>query len=241
MKRISVIVLSFLFFATIGFSQSIKIVYNGVILNNNAVIDTSGTPNELFATFLGLNNTTNSVVQIKVKKIINYALNGSDVSFCFAGNCFDPSVFVSPTTASINSNTTDNSFSADYSGNGISGNTSVTYAFFNINSPGDTAKVTINYTTSVGVNEISKADITFSDAYPNPANNSTSIAYTLPKTTKTSSIRISNILGSKVAEIAIQDLNGKKTIDLSDYNKGIYFYSLIVNDKIFFTRKLIVR
>ncbi len=241
MNKISLLILSLILITTLSFSQSIKIVYNGNVLNNNAVIDTSGAPTDLFASLLGLKNITTSAVQIKVKKIINYALNGSDVSFCFAGNCFDPSVIISPTVASINPNTIDTSFTADYAANGKSGVSSVTYAFFNINAPGDTTKVTINYTTSVGINEISKSDIHFSDAYPNPATNSTTIAYSYPKTAKTAEIIISNILGSKVTEIQLNDFNSKKTIDISNLNKGVYFYSLIVNDKIYYTKKLIVK
>jgi hypothetical protein len=241
MKRISVLILSFLLIATIGFTQNIKLIYNGTTLNNNASIDTFGSNTLLFAIPLVIKNNTSSTAQIKVKKTVHFSVPGSDVSFCFAGNCFDPSVIISPTTAVINPNATDSSYTSDYSANGHNGGTSVTYAFYNINGTGDTAKVTFNFNTSISVNDISKSDIYFSDAFPNPASSITTIAYNLPKLTKTASIRISNIIGSKVTEIALQDLNGKKSIDLNDFTKGIYFYSLLVNDKIYYTKKLVVK
>lgn len=241
MKKISVLILSFLLITTIGFTQNIKLIYNGITLNNNATIDTIGSSTLMFAIPLVIKNNTSSTAQIKVKKTVHFSVPGSDVSFCFAGNCFDPAVIISPTTAIINPNATDSSYTSDYSANGHNGGTSVTYAFYNINGTGDTAKVTFNFNTSISVNDISKADIHFSDAYPNPANNSTTIAYALPKATNTASIRVSNILGSKIVEYILDDLNGRKTIDISDLNEGVYFYSLIVNNKIYFTKKLVVK
>lgn len=241
MKKISVLILSFVLSTSIGFSQNIKLIFNGITLNNNASIDTFGSNNLMFAIPLVIKNNTNSTANIKVKKTVNFSVPGSDISFCFAGNCFDPAVFVSPTTAVINPNSTDSSYTSDYSANGHNGGTSVTYAFYNINGTGDTAKVTFNFNTSTSVNDIPKADIYFSDAYPNPANNSTTIAYSLPKATNTASIRISNILGSKISEYSLEDLNGRKSIDISNFNEGIYFYSLIINNKIYFTKKLVVK
>jgi hypothetical protein len=241
MKKISVLILSLVFIVTLGFSQNLKIYYNGNLLTNNQEISAYGTPNDYIYVPFKVKNVGTSTISMKVKKIEHSLLNGSENAYCFAGNCFAPEIIISPNTAVIASNQFDTTFTADYNGNGKSGTSIISYVFYNINNVNDSVSVKVNYTTSVGINDISKADIQFSDAYPNPATNTTTIAYVLPKTTNIASIRISNILGSKIVEYTLDDLNGRKTIDISNLNEGVYFYSLIVNNKIYFTKKLVVK
>lgn len=242
MKKISVLILSLVFVATLGFSQNLKIYYNGNLLTNNQEINVYGNPSDYIYVPMKVKNVGTSTISMKVKKIEHSLLTGSENAYCFAGNCFVPEIIISPNTAVIPANQFDTSFTADYNGLGKSGTSIISYVFFNINNVNDSVSVKVNYITSLNsINDISKADIYFSDAYPNPANNSTTIAYVLPKATNTASIRISNILGSKISEYSLEDLNGRKTIDISNFNEGIYFYSLIVNNKIYFTKKLLVK
>ena len=241
MKKFSLLFIIVLLFASICYSQSLKILYNNQILTNNYVIDTTGLPSELFTIPLKLKNIAASSKQIKVKKIIHLSVNGSENSFCFAGQCFDSSVYISPIASTIDPNSIDSSFTGDYCGNGKIGTTSLTYVFFDVNNSSDSVAIKINFTTQNDVKLLSKQDIRFSNAYPNPASNSTSFEYNILKQYNSAYIRFSDILGSKVLDVAINDYNGKKTVDLSNFKKGIYFYSLVINDVTYLSRKLIVK
>ena len=84
-------------------------------------------------------------------------------------------------------------------------------------------------------------EIKFSNPYPNPSDNFTSFDYLLPKATKNSKIVIRNILGIVVKEVKIFNKKGNIKLSTEELTDGIYFYSIIVNDNIFITKRLIVR
>ena len=92
----------------------------------------------------------------------------------------------------------------------------------------------------MGINDITTSDVYFSEAYPNPASGTISFNYSLPEKTN-AKIYITNILGAKVADVELNANSGKQIISTNELNAGIYFYSLIVNDKVFCTRKLVIK
>ena len=223
------------------FSQNLKIYQNGNILTNNQVLNITGDVNELITLSLHLKNISTSTINVKLKKLENSIVLGSENSFCYAGQCYSPTTMVSLDSSVIPANTFDTTFLADYGANGKSGTSKITYVFFNTANLNDSVCVIVNYTTAVGINTITKSEVNFSDAFPNPANNSVSFNYELPKQTTTAKIKICNILGSCVAEIDLTEHNGKKTLNTSELNNGIYFYSLILNNKLFYTRKIVIK
>ncbi len=240
MKKITFFTLLMLFVASV-FAQNLQIYRNGNLLANDTTLNISGGTTEIIKLPLRVKNTSGTTLYVKVKKIYSSIVSGSDNSFCFAGQCYSPTTMESPNFATISSNATDTSFEADYSANGSSGTSTIKYVFFNTANTSDSVSVIVNYTTAVGINDIAKSDVYFSDAYPNPASNNLSFSYALPKQTATAKITICNILGAVVADVELNDLSGKKTINTNELKEGIYFYSLIVNDKIFYTRKLVVK
>lgn len=88
--------------------------------------------------------------------------------------------------------------------------------------------------TSTGINEIS--DISKFQVLPNPSNGKFVIEYA-PKTTY--NVKIINAIGSVV--YSQNNINSSLTLDLSSFNKGIYFVQLNDNNsKAFATRKIVV-
>jgi hypothetical protein len=74
-------------------------------------------------------------------------------------------------------------------------------------------------------------------AYPNPASNLFNIK--LASNTANVAVRIFNILGEEVLEQNL--ILGLNTIDLDEFTSGVYFYSILQNNKAIETKKLIVR
>lgn len=79
------------------------------------------------------------------------------------------------------------------------------------------------------------------NAYPNPSRGITRLALSLPGD-NTYKIRISNTIGRV---IRVHELTPAETmeveLDLSSYPSGVYFYSLLVNDKTVETKRLVLQ
>ena len=86
------------------------------------------------------------------------------------------------------------------------------------------------------------ADYSLEQNYPNPFNPQTKITFSVKEPAKIE-ISVYNIIGQKVALILNSFLREGKyevSFDGSNLNSGIYFYNLIVNDKILNTKKMIL-
>ena len=83
--------------------------------------------------------------------------------------------------------------------------------------------------------------IEFSNPYPNPANDKTGINFQLPSPNSEARVMLRNLLGSVVKEITVRGAENKFIINTSDLNNGLYFYSVMFENRILFTKKLIVK
>ncbi|WP_161888932.1 T9SS type A sorting domain-containing protein [Pontibacter russatus] len=79
------------------------------------------------------------------------------------------------------------------------------------------------------------------NAYPNPSRGITRLALSLPGD-NSYKIRISNTIGRviRVHELAPAETM-EVELDLSSYPSGVYFYSLLVNDKTVETKRLVLQ
>lgn len=224
------------------FAQNILIYHHGTAVPNDGDIYVWGDFNSLIEVHLAVKNNTSSVMDIKVKKIEQSIIAGSMNYFCWT-ECYAPFIFLTPDSMRFPAGHTDSvSFTADYMALGNAGTSEVSYVFFNNNNPNDSTSVNIHfYGSPTGIINptLSKAGI--SNAFPNPARNTISLDYTLPADAASAHILIRDIVGSTLKQTNLNGLNGKAVINIEDLNSGIYFYSLIVNNEVIATRKLIVR
>jgi hypothetical protein len=76
---------------------------------------------------------------------------------------------------------------------------------------------------------------------PNPWGDETVIDYNIPSNTKTSSIIITDLNGSLKKQFSISKTgSGKITLRSSDLTPGLYLYSLVLDDNIVDTRKMLL-
>ena len=201
---------------------------------------------------LEVKNTSASSKSVKMKRTfvsgINYSLPDQDtVEICW-NVCLPVNWNTTQTAGSV---TIAAGAIASYSTNGIgfhstlkpanlSGTRTVRYTFWDLNNTTDSVNVIINYHyTAVGVAETNLKAFNFSNPQPNPAEGSTIIKYDFPVVAK-AKLKIYNAVGTLVREMKLEDQHGKVTINTEDLTNGIYFYSVIVNDRIVGTKKLIV-
>lgn len=237
------ILCTFLFASDIK-SQSLQLYHESNQLANGTNVymwcDTiTGT---LMIQEIDVKNISGAAVTVKTKKIETSLLPGTSCNMCFAGQCFLSTVFISSTQSTIASNATDTTGSIEYKPKGHLGESIVTYVFFNLSDPNDSAWVVVHFNgTPAGINDgiISKTEI--SNPYPNPAIDQTSINYSFAQNTSSAKFVLIDLLGSKVKETEIYDLKGSLTVNTSDLNEGIYFYSFYADNKMVLSRKLVVK
>jgi len=75
---------------------------------------------------------------------------------------------------------------------------------------------------------------------PNPANNRTSIHYTIPESSSKASLNITDNKGNPVKQIQLNKSNGVVNIETSALSAGTYSYSLIVDGKQIETKKMVI-
>ena len=184
-------------------------------------------------------NNTSGTMRVKVKKVELSVLEGSMNLLCW-GLCFDPTVYVSPDPIDIGAGMTNNSdFSRHYLPGGVVGISTIRYVFFNDADPNDSACVNVNYSTyPQGLT--SHSDVFSASAYPNPADQHVNFSFAVPGNSGATLI-IRNLLGNAVKDILIPGTSGKLNVYTGDLAEKVYFYSVLMNGKPQFTKKLVVR
>lgn len=211
---------------------------------NNGTLKISGSNPSVDALvgYIYLKNTTTTEMQnVYVRRIINQEVANTTNSFCFGINCYPPWVGQSVTADTVKVGIIDKSFYADYYPAEHGGLTSITYEFFDDITFGKpvTAKATIEFAISAA--GIGDEKLIFKGPYPNPASQSANFEYNLPPAYHSAQLIIRNMLGNEVERIMFENGTGRKSIDVSTYASGLYFYSFEVDGKTVSSNKLIVK
>ena len=74
-------------------------------------------------------------------------------------------------------------------------------------------------------------DLTLSDVYPNPSNRIAQLDYDIKNEKAKAKITINSFIGNPVAEYELDPERNTLVINVSDFNPGVYFYTLFVNNK----------
>lgn len=212
-------------------------------INNGKITVTATNPSvDVIAGHIWIKNTTSTTMNdVYVRRIINYEVPGTMNSFCFGVNCYGPMTNVSTIPTVIGAGVLDKSFYGDYYPDAHMGTTSITYEFFDNTtfSKPVLAKATIDYRLSlVGVND---NKLVFKGPYPNPSSQQANFEYNLPNGNENAQLVIRNTLGVEVASYTIENQSGKKSIDVSEFASGIYFYTFIVDGKVIQSKKMIIK
>ncbi len=235
-KLLSIICLSIPFWMM---GQSIRIINSANSSDvSNGQITASGSYNsDEIVVHLAVKNTSAQTQSIYAKKRIVSTIAGTEISYCFAGDCYTP-LQPQSNTISMVTNAIDSTFSSHYIPNGQSGVTVVTYTFYAIH--GDSVSVNISYdATSAGVENNGTNLNYISIASPNPANTFTTFSYSL-KSGNDTYLSVYNILGSEVKRSEILFKSGTVKVYTSDLKSGLYFCSFISNGKVVKTQKFTI-
>lgn len=187
-------------------------------------------------------NNKAEMALIKVVRTEKSVIEGTYNYFCYAGTCYSPSTNESNFDVfGPGESSREDDFYADYQSNGNSGTSIIEYAFVNHNNPSEKVSFTVYYTTSPASVEDLIARTSFSNPYPNPAKSDVSFDFNFPVQVNSASIRVFNMLGKLVIDQKLSEKSGSISFPVHDIPEGVYFYSLILNDKIARTQKLLIQ
>ncbi len=246
MKRQLLFIFLFFMSGFVGFSQSLTLSNSHGAVEPNAVIIQAGTPDSVeLVTYLNVKNVGSTTLSVLCKKVQFSMLDSTEITMCWGGSCYPANVFVSPNPSVIAAGETNTEFIAHYTQVAYShfkpGESVVRWTFFDRANMNDSVGVTVKYTSfPLGVEESNAHRATLSAAYPNPADKSASINYSVPSGSR-GTIIIRNLVGTTIQTEQPFTGAGKMTINTSSLNDGLYFYSLVLDGKISQTKKLVVK
>ncbi len=223
-------------------AQDLTLSWEGEALGDTVVI--IGNPSDFEIVFHAVvHNNTNSGLQIKVRRKRLSMVENTTSAFCW-GLCFPPDTDESVDSRLImaNGSSTDEEFSGHYTTAGQIGISMVEYTFFNADNEDQNVKVVAKYWAGFdGIAEDAMNGGSISDIYPNPATNYVSVDYNMPAEVNSAKVSIVNLLGAVVKESVIERSSNKLTMDISELEGGIYFYTVLINGDVYKTKKLVIQ
>ena len=89
--------------------------------------------------------------------------------------------------------------------------------------------------------EVNHRDISIGSVYPNPSNRTAHLDYKLKNPNARARIVVNSFIGNPVFDFNLDPNQETLAINVSELNPGIYFYTLIVDNKNIVTKKLVVK
>lgn len=221
--------------------HSFEVTLDDQLLTNNqelsVLIDPVNDPVELMGK---IKNTNNVEVSVKVKKYDLSLIPNTSSNICW-GVCYGSDIFETDAVM-LSPGASDDSFRGDYRHRGNQGTSSVRFTVFNTENLDDSLSFIVHYQIGyLGINDNEAEKASLSNAFPNPASAQVNFEYTLPASVAKARVKITNLLGTTIYDQPLDRNDGKITIDVSNFNDGIYFYSLLLNNTATTTRKFIVK
>jgi hypothetical protein len=189
-------------------------------------------------------NSTSETISYQAKREPVGMVPGSANYFCWGGLCYGPTTDVSSTSvlATIEPGQSDDSFTGYYNHNGNEGCTTMRYCFFDTENPDDEVchEVVFAINCIVNVDEFAKVTGELGQVSPNPMTTTGKFTYSLNGRSGDSSVMIYNMVGELVKEIELNATNGLVVLDSNEFENGVYFYSLVSNNQVVSTKKMVV-
>jgi len=224
-------------------AQDITLSIDGETLGESITV--WGDPGDAEIVFLAIvHNNTDRDMNIKVRRNRLEMVEGTVSQFCWGGACWPPDTEESPQadTIAAGGQSAEGDFSAHYNPNTHIGTSTVEYLFYNEDNEDQNVKITVYFWASPqSIAEDAMKGGSISDVYPNPAVHTVNFDYNMPATVTSAKVSIVNLLGSVVKETVVEPNANKLSMDISELEDGIYFYNVIVNGKIYKTKKLIIQ
>ena len=196
------------------------------------------------STVIKIQNTTDHTIILGIKKIENNIRSSQSVKFCINNECINKDIAFENQTVELLPGHTFSGFSARLETGLVPGTSSVKYQLYNINNYNESIEVELNYS----IKEKSKEGILYtsdvvelSDVFPNPVKEKAIFKYNYINSEKEARIVIHSVLGSVIGDFTLSPYESQLIVPVSEYNPGVYFYTLYIDNEGVATKKMVVR
>lgn len=210
----------------------------GNVVENGATYFVFGLGNDWNELFIEFDLVANENMRIVAKKIENNVVEGSSNYFCF-GQCLSPTIFADTVQVTGGEAML---FSTHYMAENnymelLGQEQSMTYEIFSLANPDEKFVINVIFKYSLDdVAEVSAQNVI--SAYPTPATSVINFDYNV---NGNAMVVIYNMMGQEVMRNEIAGQNGTLSMNVSDLNSGVYFYSLVINGKTEKSNKIVIR
>ena len=195
-----------------------------------------GLPNETLNASFDVTNNSAGDLEVIVTRLIPEAydsLEGFTSTFCWGTTCYPPHINVSTTPMIINAGASFDGFKGTVSSMPVETELTINYCFSVVDNPSNKVCTDVNFTSMSVPVGIEETETLFS-VYPNPAND---ILYLKQSSQKEGTFMMYDMLGNKIYSDVITT---SKSIQLHEFNAGIYFYTFSINGKDTEVQKLVI-
>jgi hypothetical protein len=235
----------FLPFIALLFAASLASGQLVTLYNNQNIYTGAVTDSEISVLGWEVLNATSSTIDFGCKRIGIQETPGHTSQFCWGIICspFGTGNNTSSEIVSLAPGAYTNTFYAHFRPNGVAGQTTIRYCWFDSNNPADEFCYDVNFCIDseciVSVSE-KAADAEISKISPNPIHGLGNITYEFQSVPHQGKMTIYNALGAVVKEISLNKKSGVVIIDGNEFENGIYFCAIEDAGKTFETKKLVI-
>ncbi|SMD43517.1 Por secretion system C-terminal sorting domain-containing protein [Aquiflexum balticum DSM 16537] len=189
-----------------------------------------------------IQNESNQENEYFLKFLRGNVGSSQNIKICIADKCFDPKKDLSKIKLTLSPNEifTDLYLEFDLGITETRGNFDL--HFVNSENLRDVFVIEAVYDVfNPSVEETNHKDISIGSIYPNPSNRIAQIDYDFKNPNAVAKISINSFIGNPVAEYILDPVSKSLVINVANFNPGVYFYTLYVDNKNIVTKKLVVK
>ncbi|MEQ1733456.1 MAG: T9SS type A sorting domain-containing protein [Bacteroidia bacterium] len=246
MKKLSTLFLA-LVSITYTYAQSFELRDTSGNVVTNQTLNVTNPGGDIYNAFeadVHVKNISATAKQVKCKRIVMVAPPAAMSNYFCWTICYGPNTNVSPTAENINAGASNTKFHGYVNPNGVVGNASIRYVFYDINNTSDSVYITVNYTaTTTTALNVNKLSVAVSNVYPNPSNGNAFVKINDQSAFngKTVALKIYNMLGKEMGTKTTTAMPETIAINsIADLPSGIYFLTVLVDSKTIATKRFTI-
>ena len=234
--KIYIYTVLFTLLSSVAWGQGLKVVESNLTITSE--VGSSASTN------INVQNSSNHTINLGVEKI-NENIRSSQVStFCINNDCSETNIVENHKIIKLLPGEIFSGFTTTLETGLVPGNSSVKFLFYNVANATESVEVEINYS----IEEKDKQGVLYasdvvelSDVFPNPVRYKAIFNYTYLNPDKEAKIIVHNVLGSVITELPLSAYESRLVIPVDNYNPGVYFYTLYIDNEGVATKKMVVR
>ncbi|MDR7129365.1 hypothetical protein J2X69_001702 [Algoriphagus sp. 4150] len=191
-----------------------------------------------------LQNETSQIKTYLLKNLRGNIGSSQKVRICIGDQCYDPKRDLAKIKLTLAPGELLTDLYLDFDMGIVETRGSFDLSFVNENNLKDLFVVEARYAVNdpaIKVNEFDYKDIVLSDVYPNPSVRTAQFDYNFKNQSVKARITINSFIGNPIANYELDPERNSLAINVSDFNPGIYFYTLFLDNKNIVTKKLVVK